>query len=714
MLLSTLCVLAPLAVPAQDAPALEHLMTMRMGGLESFFSDSKDVGLLRALQMGDARLRELPSEIPDWDLPPGLLEMGLDMLGGPYSMTVAFGDEPMGGMPLSIFVDMRMGQGSEAGAIDATANLTAMMNDLGAPLMVPGAGELWGLDGPVPIFMGARGSDFVLRVGSQDALAQKPAAQILPAGSTTYMSGDFNYKAYMDKLMEMMDTGNGELGMLSGMMGLFDMNYDFAMGFDAERQYMTTRMPGYAPIIKSMGAAVEGGVQTDLLEAIPQDSTWAMALSFDLNGLYKFYEALLAPMDINLSEEIERELGMNVERDILSAFGSRHAMYSSDSTGGGGPMATVGIMELGDREVFLNLIGMAEQLANQFSESEAKGYLRVNKTTMGGTDTYQLLFPGMPVPMELTMAVTSEFAVFGATPQAVMVAVQQIEDPQSSLLENATFGDQLGTIDGEVAAMMFIDTPRLMNDGYGTVSLMTSALANAVRSPMDMSRDPGMVMPTLPALKKDAKGMLMMTYLSEGDYISEYRLDRSHLVNAVGAAGFVYNSPLLGLISMMSLTGAVVPEVMSSINNAEYSRAEAEISMLYSAAESYAMMNDYEYPASIEAMMQPDANGQTYLPDGWVNVDPWGEPYVMTPADPADEYSYLMIQSNTLDAYYSESPWGYGYEYDYEYEEGMYDDYEYDYEYEEEPILKEAELPDNNYTEVEEEKTPLTQPKSKD
>ena len=60
MLLSTLCVLASLTVPAQDAPAVEHLMMVRMGGLESSLSNSKGIGRLRALQMGDARLRELP------------------------------------------------------------------------------------------------------------------------------------------------------------------------------------------------------------------------------------------------------------------------------------------------------------------------------------------------------------------------------------------------------------------------------------------------------------------------------------------------------------------------------------------------------------------------------------------------------------------------------------------------------------------------------
>mgnify|MGYP001199849207 FL=1 len=60
MLLSTLCVLASLTVPAQDAPAVEHLMTVRMGGLESSLSNSKDIGLRRALQISHARLRELP------------------------------------------------------------------------------------------------------------------------------------------------------------------------------------------------------------------------------------------------------------------------------------------------------------------------------------------------------------------------------------------------------------------------------------------------------------------------------------------------------------------------------------------------------------------------------------------------------------------------------------------------------------------------------
>jgi hypothetical protein len=68
------------------------------------------------------------------------------------------------------------------------------------------------------------------------------------------------------------------------------------------------------------------------------------------------------------------------------------------------------------------------------------------------------------------------------------------------------------------------------------VSLLGSALANGVRSPVDPDRDPGLIVPLYNDLKKDVHCRISYTYWKGEDKITETHSDRSTLV-AMGRRG---------------------------------------------------------------------------------------------------------------------------------------------------------------------------------
>src|SRR5262249_36893971 len=139
----------------------------------------------------------------------------------------------------------------------------------------------------------------------------------------------------------------------------------------------------------------------------------------------------------------------------------------------------------------------------------------------GDTQLFSLNFPGLPVPFEITYAFKGNWLIAGITPQATLAATRQGKG--KGIRDNAGFADIVGG--KEILSFSFIDTPRTMRDGYQYVSLAGSALANAVRSPIDAARDPGLIVPTFAELKAGAKPMVSFSYWRGDDLISESHSD---------------------------------------------------------------------------------------------------------------------------------------------------------------------------------------------
>ena len=249
-------------------------------------------------------------------------------------------------------------------------------------------------------------------------------------------------------------------------------------------------------------------------------------------------------------EMIAQMTGINVEADLIAHLGSRFGIYASDSTGGGGFSSAVMFMELKSREGLMPLVERLTGMINGMGQSEADGYVQMRPWEQGGMQYYTLTFPGIPVPIEPTIAMTDNYMFVGMSPNATMAAVAQAAGSGGGLMDNAAFRDQLpGGLDGAYA-VTFLDNARLMRDGYGITNLMCSGLRNGVRSPSDPTREPGPVMLPYHEFVKGVKASVGVTRIVGDDLISQAQGDPSMLVNVTGLVGFVASSPLAVLVPL--------------------------------------------------------------------------------------------------------------------------------------------------------------------
>lgn len=637
MLLS-LCLLLALAQDTPQEPATPPVFSMTCHGAETLFVDPKDQRLLQALQMVDDRLLELPGELDMVPIPPPAIGLLARLLGGPISLAVGIGDEPIPGMEIPVFGELRAARGvAEAQAI--SDDLEELLEMMGMPLDPPPAGELFELPAPVPVWLGAQESNFRICLGSANGLGAEDLGRLLPANAQASFTGMMDYGRFLDLFLESLPDGDDvefeQIRSLLDGLGLDDLRYEWAMGSDPERQLMVVNIPGWGQGARDHGFLPDIELTPETLSCIPADATWAVASVFDVGGVMRAYRTML--QDLSGSEEldlfamIEEGTGLNVEEDLIAPLGTSLCIYASDSTGGGGMFSTVAVLGLADRERFLGTWSKLESFMNEIGASEAEGYVRMSRWEQDGTEFSSLRFPGMPIPLELTMATTTTHAVFGASPQAVIAALAQLKNPSSNLLDHPGFQEQLPQNMEGCINVQWLNTPRLMRDGYGAVGLLCSSLANGVRSPLDASREPGAILPTFNELHQGSKGMLGIARVVGEDYHMEYRADRSQLVNAAGVAGFLYNSPFLALFATGMAGMLVAQETSDSFMITEDAIVEIDLEMIYQALDAYALNNGGLYPDTLDVLVIPDENGYAYLDDPSTLFDPWGDPYEYEP-----------------------------------------------------------------------------------
>lgn len=667
-MLLPLCLLLPLAQDggqAAAAPQFKPLLSMRCGGAEAWFVDSKDQALLRALQMFDDRLNELPGEVPDFEVPPPALRLFTRLFSGPMSFTMGTSSEPVPGMPMPFAGELRLTQSSSSDAQSNVTDIVNMMGEFGVPLDAPAPGAGYMMPSPFPMWMGESAGDVYMRVGLEDGAPAPDQASLLPTGASAYFSGMMAYGEFIDIVTEASggDAGLYEVQKVLGLLGLDALNFEFAAGTDAERGYAVMRMPGWAAVAQETGLLSSEALSPEIVAAIPEDATWAMASSFNLSAVVETYAEMFETLgggDADIFGMIEAETGLDVQKDLIAPFGGQAAIYASDSTGGGGMLSTVAVVEIGDAEAWNSSWARLENAVGKLGRKEAGGYVRMSSFADAGQEYDVLSFPGLPIPLELCVTTVGKFAIFGVTPQAAQGAVYQITVSEGSLLDNPDFKNQLPPQMQDARVVSWLNTPRLMQDGYGTLSLLCSAVSNAMRSPGDPSREPGMILPSYPELRAGAQAMVSVGRIDGEDYVEESRWDRSQLVNMAGMLGYMYDSPLGPIVLGGMGASLAVPQIMNRTQSAELAVAElrlAEIELerqmeedlylgmerIYAALDHFAVNNGGRYPESLEVLVVLDENGVAYLErDGL--VDPWGDAYLYEPPVEEGDEPYVTFQ----------------------------------------------------------------------
>lgn len=682
MLLLQSCLSLALFVPIQDAasggesaPRAEarELAAIDYRGLEAFFVDEKDARLLAALKMIDERLAELPGELGEMDAPPALHPIVRRLIEGPMSLRVLSQEQAIAGMMVPVFGELRL---TEATTDDASAFVTStveMLQMMGMQVDAPQAGALSVIPAPMPLWIGGDGANMVLRFGKDVAPGTPTGAQYLPDGASTSCTMRFDYGAFADLMMQVGEmSGNdadvAEMQQAFEMFGISDMAIDYEFGYDDDRFYEVVATRGYASAMRVMGMEPGGPLSPQSVSWIPEDASWATAVRMNLVGYLEWMNRMAAEGqgDMDFIAMASDELGIDIRGELFASLGEHMVMYGSDSTGGGGLTSTVAIMEVTQPDEFDEFVSQVVGMIADMAAAETEGYVQLRRWNADGGEFLSLQTPGFPLPMEPTMTIVGNAAIFAVTPQGAVAAARQVRDPQRSLHDRRELVEQLPADMSTAMSVMFLDTPRFVRDGYGLTSLLCSAVANGVRS-RDGKREPGLILPAYHDLASGAKAMVGVGRFQGETMIAEYRGDRSMLVNTAGLLGWLAEVPGPFLIPVMSgaMMGATrmgsanpffddiqVEEIAVAEISDEEIQAWTDIDEIYQALDVYAAANDGAYPATLNALARPDAQGNQYLSS--VPLDPWGDPYRYAAPQSPDDVPYVW-SSNLEEGYEGDS-----------------------------------------------------------
>ncbi len=109
--------------------------------------------------------------------------------------------------------------------------------------------------------------------------------------------------------------------------------------------------------------------------------------------------------------------------------------------------------------------------------------------------------------------------------------------------------------------------------------------------------------------------------------------------SAAGRSGFSLAELMVVIVILGLIATIVVPNLLDRLTFAQKKKAIMDISAIESAVDTYAIVNNGRYPESLEILVTPDQNGQTFLKSQTkVPVDPWGNTYGYEPPSAGRPY----------------------------------------------------------------------------
>ncbi len=578
-----------LTAPLQAAPETRTIVAFEWSGLENLLPSEKDAGVNRAFGMIPARLHELRMQIPDArEMPEEMLDLGLHLISRPMRFAVTSAPAP-GFDGLGATFSVHMGNKDSAAQLDEHMMMFGAMAGMPEPdrsrkyehmhaVPMPGAGVL---------NFGPRQANDGWRYEFQYGAVDDPdhtfkALPEMEGGGRIVSRGSFDLSAvtpfanmFLPMVEPMMPPGTMDEIRNQGLLGDEAMAFEYVEGYvgDTAVSRMTSRRLGrYA---EAMGVSTTPLTARDL-SMVPADAYAAQitkvdmsAYSHQLDGMIVMASEGQADMQM-IDEMMQEQLGVSAT-DLIDGFGETMIAYLSDQTGGNTLLSGVVIMELSDAGPMRTFMERGSDMVNQLiahemEREEVPGRVKFQRRTVDGTEYMQLRFPGLPIPFEPTVAMMDNWMVMGLTPQACYGAVQQAKSRSGGLADNAAFKEYLWNVPQRPTGVTFVDTSRTMADGYGTVCLLCSTLANFVRSE-DGNRDPGMVVPMLSELKRAAQPMISVTYFEGEDLITETHTDPSLLVNLAGILGV---GDVMPMIAGGFIGGGVAAQVAQEVDASDW------------------------------------------------------------------------------------------------------------------------------------------------
>ncbi|MDF1808382.1 MAG: hypothetical protein P1U42_01670 [Phycisphaerales bacterium] len=471
----------------------------------------------------------------------------------------------------------------------------------------PSSSEVMGPMGPIGIEH--NDNRLWLSMGETDIVPMTIDQGDLPDGLTPVMSGRADIgkmiNLFAPDLAEMME--NEPAFMMNPVMAFMEPDspvIEFNVGVDDDQMHMTSRLINAAKNSESLGMSTEVFFEKDDFKRVPMDAVRLVAFQTNISQTLGALQTTMESVGSEEYDEFTRELGVDLLEDVLGNMGDRMMYYQSESTGGGGVLSAVLLMELNDAEAFGKAHLKLKNKLNKLAVEEVNGYARVQEWTTKSVKAYSMTAPGLPIPLEPSWAIHEDMLVVALSPGSLEQAVSQLRiQSRRSIIDNPLFKESvLSRAQSEkVYGLSFFDAARLSKKGYGVTAMLSSALANAARSPKNPDRIVGSIMPSFSQLTKNVEPSSSISWWDGEDFRTHYIGDESVLVQLSAGMGAI--SDVQGVILPAFAAGILLPALGSAREAATEVLAATQLRGIIQGMIVYSSVNEDRFPESMDVML---------------------------------------------------------------------------------------------------------------
>lgn len=586
-----------IARPESEPPKVQTLFVMKHAAMDRWLVDAKDQRFADALKMLPSRLNELPKESNGQfnEQAASAINTIISTLARPghVAITLNAGNVADGLYNYGIVFSADFEDQKSAEA--AHAQIKTMLAGANLPPAPVGNKRIATMDDTqIPNFarvsygprQGANGWKYEIIVGTLDNPDSAFANVPKPTIADPYLSGEIDFSALTPLAsFAQMAAGpqNPQLNQMmselsaSGLIGQNAIKMRYEAGYTKEDSLARFCVVDAAQYAERLGYGKESLSDAEL-KIIPTDATWASMSRGGLSTLRRAIDQLTiqSPEVTQGLDHFKQMTGVDLKVDVVDALGDTFGYYASDSTGGGSIASMVAMLNFKDRAKFVAAHAKLVEFANAaFAQNNDVGkYARVRSWKEQGVDLMSLRFSGLPIPLELTYAATENWFIVGVTPQATLAAALQAAGKGDAGLAASPAIAALRKKHNGVTSLTFIDTNRMLHAGYPLVSMLGSAVSNAMSTPPvhGEGRSVGMLVPTYRDLAAGAIPSIQVGYWDGPNYVVDTHADRSMLVNAGGALGAVMQlSPIIAAGALGAASqhreGGMNPEPMTMLES---------------------------------------------------------------------------------------------------------------------------------------------------
>ena len=321
--------------------------------------------------------------------------------------------------------------------------------------------------------------------------------------------------------------------------------FELAAGFDGAGIRTAARVSGLEPGSRLFALYGNRAPLDDAaLRVIPRDAAIATASRIDLAALWgtviRVIELAAGPEQFQKVQAtltaFEAGAQVKLKEDLIDPVGDTAIIYSKP-----GPMPMTGgevVVELGlkDPQKFSQgvdrLLAYADkQLAA--NQSTRRGMpLSIQHSKVGDVNVSYL--GGVPL-WSPAFAVKGERAFLAISPVALNAAIAQVDQPQSSLLDNADYRSVRAKLPEKVVAVSYEDTRQGVAGLYAMISTFGPMLAGRTNAPIDLA-----LLPPLAKIQEKLFGGVSVVTIDGGELMArQYSAIGVNLTSFAGSTGLM-------------------------------------------------------------------------------------------------------------------------------------------------------------------------------